>query len=1168
MRHHTLSIRSLRRARLPVALALAGLLAMPAGAALHTWTGANSTSWSDAGNWLGGLPAPGGELLLDSATRPGSFNDIAGGLTLLGLTLGPNASAPTLSGNALRFQGAGAYLRMLSNAGHGIINNALELDSTLQLTGGPGNGSQLFLRGGISGTGGLSALAGITVLSGNNSYTGATTIAAGAAVGVAGNALAGTSGVQVARGGELQIVRSNVVTALGAPLALGGLLSSSAPELIVNPLIGLQPGGLYSGAITVTDDARILALGGTPSAAVRFVVNGPVDLAGQSLTLATDSGYNHLQTGAISGAGSLTLRPLGGSVSTGALSGMTTLAAAGTGTATVASLGGSGRVLVDFDDSFGRLTLTGALSGQRDLDVRSGTLALGTATPLAFSGQITLSGSGTLEVGRESLLGSASPVLRFENGGRLALRDGLGLTRAITTTGGQARVVMGNGTSSTVSSIIGGDGGISFTGGVITLTGDNSFAGGLGIFNDGSVNAAGLPNTTTLRFTHDGNLGQAGRGITMSGGLALPDGYDLSRPLTLSGTAATLSGSGDHLIASDIGGDGRLNLGGAARWQLTGSTTHTGGVAVAGQANGQAGVLILDSDARLGAAAGVLDLGRLSGITTLPATLVAAGHLDIAATRSTSFRGMTVDTHGFDVVFNQPINGLDMTKDGAGTWTLNTANTNTSGTNPVRVLQGTLALGVDEALGSRSAVTLADGTRLTLGGHALTVTSLDSTAGATVDLGNGGTLRPLFGTLDGSLTGHGSLLVGRAGFVPAAIALNGANSFSGLVEVTQGSRLSVGHVDALGSASLLLDNGTLAAGGGLGAPLVISDATALQIGPGGAGLLSDGQSLVIERTLTGPLTLRIQGGSRPGDGTAFDIRLASRHNGFTGDLVLGDPQGFGSAVLGITADGSLGAASNRLTLGKSFFDGETTRSAQGGLRAWDSFTLPASRSITLDGIAGDTAGFIDTQGHTVVLETVIGELQPGLGLLKTGRGTLIVNAAQAYTGLTAVDEGTLGGHGTLEQLRVQGAELAPGESAGLFSVRQDLSFSSGARLTLELGGSTRGSGYDALDVGGSLDLGGDTELRLSLIDGFLPTASAQFELVHTGGGLFGQFANVADGQRLLTTDGGGSFIVHYGDGQTLLLSDFQAAAVPEPASWALLLAGAAGLAWRRRSAQA
>ena len=63
-------------------------------------------------------------------------------------------------------------------------------------------------------------------------------------------------------------------------------------------------------------------------------------------------------------------------------------------------------------------------------------------------------------------------------------------------------------------------------------------------------------------------------------------------------------------------------------------------------------------------------------------------------------------------------------------------------------------------------------------------------------------------------------------------------------------------------------------------------------------------------------------------------------------------------------------------------------------------------------------------------------------------------------------------------------------------------------------------------------------------------AGQQFQLVNAGGGLFGQFANVADGGRLLTADGAGSFIVHYGDGRGLLLSDFST--------------GAGLLAWRRR----
>lgn len=1162
---------------LPALLAIVGVLPAPGGAAVHTFTGVNSGSWSDAANWTGGLPVIGGELLLDSATRPATFNDIAGGFTLLGLTLGANAPAPTLTGNTLRFQGDGAYLRMLSDGGHAVVDNTLALNSTLHLSGGPSDASQLLLGGNISGGGGLTVLTGRTVLSGNNSFSGATTVAAGAALGIAGGALAGTSSVQVAHGGELQLVSADGFTSLNKPIALGGRLSSGAQ--VLPTILGPLPGATVGGAITLTDSAEILAFTHSQASEVIFPVTGAIDLAGQSLTLRASGKGSRLDVASIGGSGrvvvqpdigtvkvgsvdmrgELVLRPGSGAIDVGAVALAGPLTASGTsGSATVGSLAGNGRVLVDFEQRFGRLVIIGALDGQHDLEVRSGTLDLRTVVPLNFTGQITLSGEGTLSLGRESYLGSASPVLSFENGGRLELRDGFNLRRNITTSGGLASLSMG-GATNIVSSDITGDGGFGVSGN-LTLTGSNSFSGGLVIFNDGSINAAGQPNQSIVRFFHDGNLGAAGQGITMSGGLVLPDGYDLSRPLTLQGKLAHLTGSGDHRISSNITGDGRLNLGGAARYELTGTNTHTGGVALAGQANGQAAALVIDSDARLGSASGVLNIGRASGIFTLPGTLVAAGNLDIAATRSTTFRAMTVDTNGFDVVFNQPIAGRGMSKAGAGTWSLNTANSDSSGDNLVNVLQGTLSLGVDEALGSRSLVDVGAGSRLALNGHVLTAISLNSVEGSTVDLGAGGTLRPLFGSLDGALIGQGQLRIGRDGFSPGAVTLNGANSFAGAIVVSHGSRLTVGHVAALGAASnrLTLDQGTLEASNRLAAPLVISDGMNLQIGAGGAGFVAGGQSIVIERAMSGPLALSIQGGSMPWSSEKIDVRLAHRNNTFTGDLQLGDPQGFGGAVLGITAEGSLGAAGNRLILGKSLFDGESTRSAQGGLRAWDSLTLGPTRTVLLDGTSGDLAGFIDTNGHTVVLNNSIGERASDLGLLKTGTGTLVLNGVQAYTGLTLVEAGTLGGRGEVERLAVQAATLAPGDSAGLFSVRQDLSFSGGALLSLTLGGPGRDNGHGALSVGTLLDLGQDSTLRLSLGQGFSVQAGQQFDLLDWGS-LHGQFSMI-DSSGLALAPG-----LQLDVSRLYIDGVVGVTAVPEPQSWAMLLSGLLGLlAWRRR----
>ena len=54
---------------LPAALALIGLLPAPGGAVVHQWTGAISANWSDAANWVGGLP-PAGSDTENSSAKP------------------------------------------------------------------------------------------------------------------------------------------------------------------------------------------------------------------------------------------------------------------------------------------------------------------------------------------------------------------------------------------------------------------------------------------------------------------------------------------------------------------------------------------------------------------------------------------------------------------------------------------------------------------------------------------------------------------------------------------------------------------------------------------------------------------------------------------------------------------------------------------------------------------------------------------------------------------------------------------------------------------------------------------------------------------------------------------------------------------------------------------
>jgi hypothetical protein len=80
-------------------------------------------------------------------------------------------------------------------------------------------------------------------------------------------------------------------------------------------------------------------------------------------------------------------------------------------------------------------------------------------------------------------------------------------------------------------------------------------------------------------------------------------------------------------------------------------------------------------------------------------------------------------------------------------------------------------------------------------------------------------------------------------------------------------------------------------------------------------------------------------------------------------------------------------------------------------------------------------------------------------------------------------------------------------------------------------------------------LGGD--LELVLLNGFVPNPSDTILIFSAGFSIFNSFANVANGQRLTTTDGLGSFIVNYGAGSAfdprqIVLSSFVPAARAAP----------------------
>ncbi|MFM8478283.1 MAG: beta strand repeat-containing protein, partial [Planctomycetaceae bacterium] len=158
------------------------------------------------------------------------------------------------------------------------------------------------------------------------------------------------------------------------------------------------------------------------------------------------------------------------------------------------------------------------------------------------------------------------------------------------------------------------------------------------------------------------------------------------------------------------------------------------------------------------------------------------------------------------------------------------------------------------------------------------------------------------------------------------------------------------------------------------------------------------------------------------------------------------------------------------------------------------------------------------------------------GLNKRGSGTLELSAANTYTGATRVEEGVLVVSGstaaassvTVAGGRLQGTGniqgpvtvtsagvLAPGNSPGVLQTGS-LTLASGGVLQIDIAGTTAGSGYDQLNVTGTVDVTGGV---LSLNYGsFTANAGSEYLILQNDGtdAIVGRFQGLADGD--LVTD--------------------------------------------------
>lgn len=304
----------------------------------------------------------------------------------------------------------------------------------------------------------------------------------------------------------------------------------------------------------------------------------------------------------------------------------------------------------------------------------------------------------------------------------------------------------------------------------------------------------------------------------------------------------------------------------------------------------------------------------------------------------------------------------------------------------------------------------------------------------------------------------------------------------------------------------------------------------------------------------------------------------------------------GTINVGVTTySGSLVYTGSGETSNKSLNLAGTTGSAS----IWSSGTggLTLTGTVTATGAGAKTLN-LSGNNNTTYINTISGAIVDSSGgatsvAKNNGKNIWRLSGVNTYTGTTTVSTGTLlidgsigagavsvasgatlGGHGIIggNTTIASGAFLAPGNSPGLLTFNSALTLS-GTTL-LEIDGTTRGTTYDALNVGGLLTYGG--------------AISIDFGNALASGGTYSLFTAL-DGISAPTVAGHATSVLLTGNGYDATLTQagslwsamgvngynfsfnettgtLSAAAIPEPGTYAAIggLLALIGAAIRRR----
>ena len=1023
---------------------------------------------SGANTYSGGTTLNAGTLTVGNNSALGTSGVVLNGGTLASNANNTISNSLALQGNAgLAVTGAGTTFTSSGtltqtggsytlNLGSGVTqqgtvnlsDNNTGRALTVQVDSGTANISGAILDGGASAGSLIKTGAGTLQLNAASSYSGGTTISNGTLQLGASNVLLNTGNVSIDASGTLNLntfsQKIGNLTALAGGATIDFGAQTGANTLVFNTYTAPASGVLVVNNWQQGTDTLATTVAGQTVSTIYLSGFGAATEAGSTSSTIYGSAYALtpvVQTGIYwKGNYDGNWTPGGANYNWVTTSGGSTTSAPPTNTQ------------IAVFDSTGAARTAVTLNGANTI----AGLKFDTSAPsYTISGANTLTLSGTVPYVQQ--LSSSNQTLSFStlamgNNTVFDLTSSGNLTVSSAITGAYNLIKDGTGT------------------GKLILSGNNTYTGGAFI-NNGIVQ---IQSATAL--------GTGAATIANGAALEVSNGTSITATNALSVTGTGVSGAG---AIHNVGGantlSGAVTLTGATTVATdTGTTLNlTGGITGAnyGLTLNGAGTLTIGS----GTTTGVVALG--TGGVTINST----GTTTFAGTAANTYTGTTTVNSGTLVLGKSAgvtaVNGNLIIGDGVGA----------AGSTVVQV-----ATGGGAQISANSAVTInSDGT-LNLNGQSNTVAQLNATSSAAqVTLGAGtitvGGNANLNSSYAGTISGTGGLTKAGSG----ALALtNSGSSYSGptainagIINVSTGGALGTSAVTVTSGASLQVTN------------LASNLANTVNLNGNGVGGAGAVESTAGTNTLTGNFTLQSNARIQADTGSTLNLT--------TGTLALGantlDVSGGGNTTItrvisgtgGVTMDGTgtlalsgtntfTGATAvnsgtleirNNAALGTT---AGTTTVANGATLALNNATPIAEVTTTLNGagvgnngalrnIAGNNtwSGAVALASNSTIgadtgtTFTVSGVISGAGALTKAGAGTLIVSAANTYTGATNINGGTL-------QLGV--ANTLPSTTA--------VTIASGATLNLngyaETVSSLAGASGSSLSLGAGTLTTGDT----------------------------------------------------------------------------------------------